>query len=164
MKIEYTPIRMSCHETITQGQVTRFSQQTQMTWLGSCISLILFSEKEKKAIISHITGNNKHGPFGMPDKVLDHYRSIDRRIQDPEYLMIGGTDKAPLAYDLTTRELNSRCIDYIEADVLGEYHRRIIVIPTESLLQIHKTPLWPTSRPYTGNSPRRYQGQRKPKQ
>ncbi len=143
MHIEYVKKRGNAEQTIYQGQIS-FGSHTQSTGLGSCICLILFSEKLKIGGLSHIVGHKTNiGPYNFPDDVIKQFQAHQARdgIKDPGYFIIGGSDPCAGILGTVEGELQKNNMKYALIDVLGRYHRQVILFPKESKITIYKETL-----------------------
>jgi chemotaxis receptor (MCP) glutamine deamidase CheD len=139
MDVEYTTNYLIGNERIYQGEITEFNNNTKSTILGSCVSVILFSEELKKGCISHILGVKlEDKQFGLGKQVIEEYQNIEKKnsLKDAIYYIIGGSKNVPSAYDQTIYELEKKKIKYEIIDVLGKFTRKIMLIPKESKLLI----------------------------
>jgi hypothetical protein len=136
------------------GQVS-FGRDPNRTSLGSCISIILLSDTLKIGGLSHIVGHEKNndtsnlirGPHVYPNQVLDEYcKYIDSyHITDPNFYIVGGSNRCPQVLEMTENELIHRQITYTplmdkndKPDLLGQYWRQVILLPEKITIKLFR--------------------------
>ncbi|MGM5482713.1 MAG: hypothetical protein ACQESF_04590 [Nanobdellota archaeon] len=144
MIIEFDKEVYKTEQTIYQGQIS-FGYHTQSTYLGSCISIILFSKEFKIGGLSHIVGHKtKIGNYNLPNEVIEQFQAYrtEYRIKDPYYFIVGGSNSCKQILEMTKKELQKNEIKYSLGDVLGKYHRKVSLIPKKSKIKIYKKRLY----------------------
>lgn len=127
-------------QSIFQGQIS-FGSHSQSTFLGSCISLILFSDRHRLGGLSHIVGRETSlGRYSLPEQAVDEMLRLQIRhgIDDPEFYLIGGSTSCRFVLEGLEYSLKRREVHYEKKDVLGSYHRKVILIPEERKVQIYR--------------------------
>ncbi|MFW6220261.1 MAG: hypothetical protein ACOC3X_01170 [Nanoarchaeota archaeon] len=140
IKIEYINKLYKCKNIIHQGQIS-FGNYDQATYLGSCISLILFSSELKMGGLSHIVEHITNiGKYNFANEVIDKYLEIKKnyKLFDSKYYIVGGSSTCEHVFKNTKIELEKNNIKYKIIDVLGNYHRSICLIPKENTIKIFK--------------------------
>ncbi|MEW6239080.1 MAG: hypothetical protein AB1656_27175 [Candidatus Omnitrophota bacterium] len=134
---------------ICQGQIS-FGAHTQLTYLGSCVSIIIFSLSRNAAGLSHVVGHvTQMGKYNLAWQVLDYYQQVLSKFGTFEYYLIGGSDFCKHVLQETEDELAKRRIQYTKLDVLGNYYRRVLILPKERTIKLFKKVIY---QPFeTGN-------------
>ena len=125
---------------ISLGEMS-FGKETQSTYLGSCISLILHSPSKRIGGISHIVGStDKEYPFNTAEDVINQYYLIikEHQILDPTFYLIGGTEKAFYTAKNSLEIINKHNIFISKFDILGDYYRNICYDPVNEIIEIEK--------------------------
>ncbi len=133
---------LQAETVIYQGQIS-YGAQTQLTYLGSCVAIILFSKEYEFAALSHIVGHTTSiGSYNHAHEVLDFYQRELISKAPFAYFLIGGADRCVHVLEEVRRELDKREILYKELDVLGNYYRRVFVDPGNQEILLMKKDLF----------------------
>jgi chemotaxis receptor (MCP) glutamine deamidase CheD len=117
-----------------------FGRDPQQTILGSCVSIIIASRQNLLAGLSCIVGRKSSGPFNYPNAVLNYFQEYVEKysLHGVQYCAIGGSDSNKWILDMVLNECKKRKIDCSLLDVLGSYHRQVLLIPEQGKIQIYK--------------------------
>jgi len=140
MEIEYISAPdFSPKFRVDEGQIY-FGRDACDVILGSCISLVIFSDSTLLGGISHITGYSSSGKYNYPKEVITQFRFFEEKynLNDAVYRLVGGSDKCRQVIDMTIKELSDRHISYSEIDVLGSCHRQLILLPEQNKIKIYR--------------------------
>ena len=97
--------------------------------------------------LSHITGFGKdegHDAQGALREIEKRLLCHGLCLKRCECFVIGGVDAARHVYDDVIGELNQQDLQFCELDVLGSFHRKLMLDPVEGKLDLFKksTALW----------------------
>ncbi len=144
LRFQIVPSEIRDHHSvrIQQGEV-HVGPEAQMTYLRSCVCVGLYHPGHHLGALSHITGFNENGGHDARGALGEIERRLARqglRLEDCECFVIGGTDTARHVYDSTVRELRHRGLRFRELDVLGSFHRKLLLDPADGRLDLFKKP------------------------
>ncbi|MFW6256495.1 MAG: CheR family methyltransferase [Candidatus Sumerlaeota bacterium] len=125
---------------IQQGE-TYVGTEVQGTYLKSCMCVGFYHGERGIGAISHITAfrdDGAHTPAGALSELEKKLKKFGLRPGDCQCFLIGGVDKARHVYERTASELTRRGIPYKILDVLGEYHRKLLLDPSTGKLLLYK--------------------------
>ena len=143
LKFEIVPSVIKDYHSvrILQGQV-HVGPEPQQTYLRSCVCVGFYHPTRHLGAISHITGFSEQGGHAAPAAL----REIEHRLAphgvelaDCECFVIGGAELARHVYDSAIRELRHRKLPFRELDVLGSFHRKLLLSPKDGNLQLFKS-------------------------
>ena len=117
-----------------------FGNEPVKTTLGSCVSIIMYSERESLAAVSHIVGHKNHSEYSLSYEVLDKFEELFEQHYkvNPEYYVLGGVDNLKYIFYKTLDELVRRNKEFNVLDSLGDMHRTIIVCPQNAEILMRK--------------------------
>ncbi len=138
IRFELANAHLRGDETIYQGQIS-FGPHSQLTYLGSCVAIIIFCKKWDYAGLSHVVGHKTRiGDFNLAHEVLDFYQKLAVEHAPFEYYLIGGSDNCAHVLSNTETELKRRNITYRCLDVLGMSYRQVKIIPRDRTILLYK--------------------------
>jgi chemotaxis receptor (MCP) glutamine deamidase CheD len=141
VKIEYInhPIH-GIENRVGEGEIYS-GREISDTILGSCVSLVFYSESTMIGGLSCIVGRKSKGPYNFASDVIGQFIAYqqENNIKDAEYFLIGGSNICKWVLDGIIIELDRKNMSYKEEDVLGlSMHRQVIFHPEQSKLQIYR--------------------------
>lgn len=142
MKIKFVD-KMDMADVYVGTGDASFGPHSQKAILGSCLSLIIFSDEKRVGGLTHICCFETEKYYCYPDQAIDYLISVEsyHSIDDPEYFLVGGsssTQSSINVYNQTISALVNRNVSYKKVDLLGSKFRVILLNPSETELLIHK--------------------------
>jgi chemotaxis methyl-accepting protein methylase/chemotaxis receptor (MCP) glutamine deamidase CheD len=125
---------------IQQGEV-HVGPEPQQTYLRSCVCVGFYHSTLHVGALSHLTGFSEdggHGPRGALRELECGLGRYGVRLRDCECFVVGGTDAARHVYDSAIRELRHLGLPFRELDVLGAFHRKLLLNPADGRLELFK--------------------------
>jgi chemotaxis protein methyltransferase CheR len=143
LKFEVVPSAIQDYHSvrIQQGHV-HVGPEPQQTYLRSCVCVGFYHPTRHLGALSHITGFSEHGGHAAPTAVREIESRLARyglRLADCECFVIGGAAIARHVYDSAVHELRHRGLQFRELDVLGSFHRKLLLNPKDGKLELFKS-------------------------
>lgn len=135
-------LRLNRGQRVEQGGV-HVGFGPMHTILRSCLCVGMHHASSKVGGISHITGFSQedgHSPEGAVQLLLRALRRQGVEAAECEWFLLGGSEPARHVHDAAVACLKASGIGYETLDVLGRYHRKLMLDPAASLLQLYKKP------------------------
>ena len=149
LKFEIVPAVIKDYQSVRvlQGQV-HVGPEPQQTYLRSCVCVGFYHPTRRLGALSHITGFSEAGGHSAPAALRELESRLTQhglRLADCECFVIGGAELARHVFDSAIRELRDRRLQYRELDVLGTFHRKLLLNPQDGTLALFKSqPTSPT--------------------
>ena len=134
------PFRHATACRIEQGCVCAGGMPQQVL-LRSCICVGFYFAEARKGATSHITGFGEqggHDPGGALAQLELALAGEGLEMAEGYCFLLGGADIARHVYDRTVKELGARGIRYETIDVLGRFHRKVLLEPMAARLTLFK--------------------------
>ena len=142
IKVVETPHNFECRRCVRvqQGEVF-VGKQAQLTLLRSCVCIGFYHAKRRLGAISHITGfqtQGGHSPAGALQLLTQGLRQHGLLPDTCQCFLIGGDISSAPLYQSVCALLKKEQIPFEPVDVLGHYHRKILLDPAEGVLTLFK--------------------------
>lgn len=127
-------------QRIQQGEVYVGTEE-QGTILKSCTCIGFYNAGKSIAAISHITGFSQdagHCAEGALQAMKKGLRKHGLDFSDCECFLIGGATRARYVFDQVEATLRAAGIRYKEFDILGDFHRKLMLDPKTGLITLYK--------------------------